>query len=195
MKQQNEKWTDRVASALRLAADDLEKFSLQANLGRLEAASLYKNLRRQYNSFSKRVLNRLKQFRTVSADKISEIQEKIKSFNERTKSDDSAESSSSFASALLQLKKQISGMDLPKEYKDEIAMELEKFNIKLKILRLRMEGKKVDAKQKMLQRRVLWRKRLTNFRNRIERIRQADSRKNIERSLSQQWKKLKRLFV
>ena len=195
MKQLNEKWSDRVAKALRLAADDLEKFSLKANLGRMEAISLYKKVRRQYNSFSNRLLGRLKKYRQVSNEKLAEVSMVIKSFTENKTTEDSVENSSSFSAAILSLRKQIRLLDLPKHYKSELEMELEKFYIKLKILRLRMEGKKVDTKQKILQRKSVWRKRLNNFRNRIERVGRRETKQSIIARLNQEWVKLKSVFA
>jgi hypothetical protein len=139
--------SDKVADALRKAAVELEEFQVQFALGKAEAKDKYEEVKKSFNHFVHETKMKMQEGKEKSDDLIARfealqvqlnlgIAEGKEAFNaQRLK----------ILSALQQLEEKILSSPVAEPWVHLLKVEVEKFKIKLEILRLRYELGKMDA--------------------------------------------------
>ena len=205
MKQTNEKgmfkWPERMVAVLRKSADEIEKFSLTAKLGSMELRDLFEKTKKEFKKSVASISNRLNSVNVLS----TEQKEKLKTVYDELivrLALGKAETKEMFMdqykklySSVSQIKKLIAGTQLPESYKNSIDTEMRKLQIKLAILKLRYESKKISSVQLIKERKKIFSNRLAEIRKKISSGNFQAERKKINNEISTAWSSLKKAFT
>lgn len=194
MKKESKGWTEKTTRLLRAAADELEEFNLKVNLGKMEARSLYDDLKKKYRFYLQTVKQRANTISGFTQDKIQRLKKSIQELNDKINAESDVQKTSSIVTAIRNFRQQIRDLKVPEEYKQELEAELEKFQIKLKIIRLRFADQKISSRQKWTQQTKKIRERIDRFKNRMMQSSETRVRNQRRSQINKRWAQLKRVF-
>jgi uncharacterized protein YukE len=143
-------WSEKIVRGLRKSADDIEKFSLKAKLGSMELMDLFERNKKEIKTFMENFTSRIKSIHILSQEQKNKIQRLISEINIQLALG-KAETREAFQKQYSKISKQISrikkmvdGIKFPSEIRNQIELEMKKIEIKLNILKLRYESKKMQ---------------------------------------------------
>lgn len=140
--------SEKIADALRKAAVELEELQVQFSLGKAEASDKYEEIKKSFNHFVHDAKLKYQAGKDKSDDLAARFEELQVQLNLGL-----AEGKDAFNAqrekildAVKRLEDKINATELGSEVIHGLKVEIEKFKIKLEILRLRFELGKMDAK-------------------------------------------------
>ena len=149
METTSSKIANTLISGIKKAQVDLEEFQLQLALGKAEARDKYEDVKKKFNKMvheTKLKVNELKGKKDELQSRLEELQlqlalgkaDTIDAFNEQKKK---------ITRALSNLEKELEKNHFTAEVHTKLQHEIERFKIKMEILRLHFELKKGDIKE------------------------------------------------
>lgn len=148
---QQTSFTDKIINGLKRAALELEEFRLQAALGKAEARDVYEGAKKIFNTYIHEAKIRLESDKGRSKEKTIQLKILLETLQVQLTLG-KAESREIFEAQAKKISRVLSEVEsLIKKNKvidlhyAELLMEIEKFRIKLEILKLQYELKKIDA--------------------------------------------------
>ncbi len=130
---ENKNWSEKTASGLRNAADELEQFALKYNLGRMEVASFYQRAKKNYRAYLNAVSNKLQHAKSLSAKAKESISLAIKRTMEKLEKEENANIGGSLLNGLRRLRRLLKINNADNEILNEIDAKIQKLKIKIKI--------------------------------------------------------------
>lgn len=155
--------SEKIAEALRKAAVELEELQVQFSLGKAEASDKYEEIKKSFNHFAHEAKLKFQAGKEKSNDiaaLFEELQVQLNlgiadgkdAFNAQRKK---------ILDSVKKLEDKINSSELGSEVIQGLKVEIEKFRIKLEILRLRFELGKMEAKDE-------FESRKTDFKDKID---------------------------
>jgi hypothetical protein len=191
---ENQKWSEKAATGLRNAADELEQFALKYNLGKMEAASFYRNAKKRYRVYLNSISTRIHQTRTISKAAKDKLIESLNRLKKKMIEQRDSATLVFLLSGFRKLRQQFSKNRIPKEVLDDLDSEIHKLQIRIKILNLKMEEKKIVAGQQFKNRKSLIKQRMEKFRSRLHQIAGTKTKSSVQQELTKNWSRLKAVF-
>jgi hypothetical protein len=145
--------TEKIVSGYRAMLTEIEEWRVQAALGKAEAKDIYEESKKKFNLFlheSKAKLGVLKTKTESGVDQVKGAFEALQvqlALGKAESKEVFEEQSKKISKALHDLENSIKGNETTNEYYTKLRMEAEKFKIKLEILQLRYELKKLDVRE------------------------------------------------
>ncbi len=192
---------DNLISKLKKSIGEIEDFQVQLSLGQAEAGDKYEEVKKKFNSFlhkSKLKFNEGKKKVSAFQTEVEELQvqlalgkaDTLQNFNEQKKR--IFNSMSKFEKKMENKVRSISA-----EEEEAIRHEMEKFKIKLEVLRVHYELGKLDAKDEFESRKHELADSITRIKSKFAASKKANSKKRQERhdELKASYKHMKKAFV
>ena len=190
---------DNVINGLRKAAVELEDFQVQLALGQAVAFEKYQEVKKKFQEFVHESLNKLRE------DKISAQELKMKfHLMEQLLEKDTIETKEEFIaqkkkiiSLIEEIETSMKNTTMDKEFHFIINNEIEKFKIKMEILRLRFELGKLDAKKEFESIKMDFSKKVDQMKEKFSEGESALSKNwnHFSDELSEAYKHLKKAFI
>lgn len=195
--------TSKVANTLingiKKAQIDLEEFQLQLALGKAEAKDKYEQLKSKFNKLvheTKLKVNEMKGKKNELQMRLDELQlqlalgkaDTLDAFNEQKKK---------IIRALNNLEKELENNAFTSEIKTKLQHEIEKFKIKLEILRLHFDLGKLDIKEEFEDKKADFLKHIQKMKDKISDKKDTAANKveNFSTEIKNAYKHLKKAFV
>lgn len=163
------KIASKLINGIKKAQVDLEEFQLQLALGKAEAKDTYEDAKKTFNRLvhqAKRKVNEIKGKKDEIQVRLEELQvqlalgkaETLDAFDEQKKR---------ITKAISNLEKALKENKFAAEVQAKLQHEIEKFKIKLEILRLRFELGKLDIKDEFEEKKAAFLKQLQKTKDKI----------------------------
>ena len=146
--------SDQLAGTLRRSAEELEKFSLQVKLGSMELRDLFEKIKQEMKKFLVSFSSQIRNIEILTYEEKKKLQYAIDELNLQL----SLGRSDARDFVLVQykklytylsgLKRLLNNLKLPKSIKNSIDVELRKFQIKMTILKLKFESRRLQFSKK-----------------------------------------------
>lgn len=144
---------DKIINGLRKAAVELEEFRVQAALGKAEAHDAYEGAKKVFNKYVHEAKGRFENAKHAANEKSTELKAMFETLQVQlalgkaeTKEVFEAQAKK-ISKALGEIENLIKKNKTTDLYYAELQMEIEKFRIKLDILKLQYELRKMDVKE------------------------------------------------
>ncbi len=199
METTSSKIVNTLISGIKKAQVDLEEFQLQLALGKAEAKDKYEDVKKKFNKMvheTKLKVNELKGEKDELQSRLEELQlqlalgkaDTIDAFNEQKKK---------ITRALNNLEKELENNPFTAEVHTKLQHEIERFKIKLEILRLHFELKKSDIKEEFEAKKAEFLKQVEKMKTKISDNKSMVSNKaeNFSTEIKNAYKHLKKAFV
>lgn len=166
--------TDKIVEGFKKATVEIEEFQLQFALGKAEAKDVYEDVKGQFNlkiHDLKQKIHKLKDQVSGDADKFKAAFEELQlqlALGKADTKDLFEEQRRSILKALHKIETAIKENEVANAYYLKLLEEIEKFKIKLEILRLRYELKKYDVNSELEERKADLRKLMNEIRTKME---------------------------
>lgn len=148
---QETSFSEKIISGLKKAAVELEEFRLQVALGKAEARDVYEEAKKIFNAYVHEAKVRLENIKGEAKEKSTQLKILLETLQVQLTLG-KAESREIFEAQTKKISQVLNELEaLIKKNKTidlhyaELQMEIEKFRIKLEILKLQYELKKIDA--------------------------------------------------
>lgn len=165
--------TDRIISGLKKAAVELEELHLQAALGKAEARDAYESAKKMFNKYIHEARIRMEGVKGLSKDRSVKLKTAFETLQLQLALG-KAETKEIFESqakkidkALREIETFIRKNKITDVYYAELQMEIEKFRIKLDILKLQYELKKIGVKEEFEAKKKEFLNNLSDVRNNL----------------------------
>ena len=136
--------TEKIVNGLRKSATELEKFRLQAALGKAEAKTLYEDSKKKLNRSLHYAKHRLDQ-KTRSWKADFEMLQLTLALGKAETADKFEEQRKKILKSLAKIEQAIHKNKTADEFYSKLHIEIEKFKVKLEILRLRYKLNRMEA--------------------------------------------------
>ncbi len=193
------KIANTLISGIKKAQIELEEFQLQLALGKAEVKDKYEETKKKFNKLlheTKLKVNELKGGKDELQTRLEELQlqltlgkaDTIDAFNEQKKK---------ITRALNNLEKELENNPFTAEVHAKLQHEIERFKIKLEILRLHFELKKVDIKEEFEVKKADFLKQVEKMKEKISGNKSTAFSKaeNFSTEIKNAYKHLKKAFV
>lgn len=190
---------DKAINGLRKASVELEEFQMQLSLGKSEAFEKYQEIKKKFRGFMHEVINKLREdkvsaeeltlkFQKVEHLLVSEKIETKENFNEQKKK---------ILALVEEMEDALKSTAVDKDFHIKINTEIEKFKIKMEILRLRLELGKLDVKKGFESLKSEFAERLDSIKMKFEEGESALAHNwdHFSHELSEAYKHLKKAFI
>lgn len=177
--------TDKIVEGLKKATVEIEEFQLQFALGKADAKDVYEDLKRKFNLKMhdlKQTAHKLKDQVSDDADKLKAAFEELQlqlALGKADTKDLFEEQRKSILKALHKIESAIKENETANSYYVKLLEEIEKFKIKLEILRLRFELKKFDVSSELEGRKSEFNKLVNEIRTKMM-YKESNGKKQVQ---------------
>lgn len=200
--------TEKLVDGLKEAANELEKFRLQASLGKAEALDAYEEAKKRYAEYlqkAKAYLDNAKDIAGEKANQLKAIYEELElqlALGKADTKDLLDEQKKKINLVLNKLDTYFKSNETFSKYYAEVQNETEKFKIKLQILRLERELDKLEVKgslkEKLEEKKNEFVNKLSEFKDKL--LKKEEEKKenwvdSVKDEVSEAYQKLKNVFV
>ncbi len=195
--------TDKIIIGLKNAAVELEELRLQAALGKAEARDAYEAAKKTFNNYVHEAKTRLESAKGPAKEKITQLKTTFETLQVQLALG-KAETKEVFDAQAKKIDKALSEVEafitknkITNVYYAELQMEIEKFRIKLDILKLQYELKKIGVKDEFETKKREFLKDLSDIRkNLLEKEGNAEQTwEHFRNEISDAYSHLKKTFV
>lgn len=195
--------TDKIISGLRKAATELEEFRLQAALGKAEAHDAYEGAKKVFNKYVHEAKLRLADAEDLTTEKTPKLKALFETVQVQLALG-KAESKEAFelqvkkiSMALNEVEALIKKNKSTDLYYAELQMEIEKFRIKLDILKLQYELKKIGVREEFEERKQDFSKALTDIKKQLlkKEAKAEDTWEHFKDEITNAYSHLKKVFA
>jgi len=197
------KITDTILNGLKKAAIEMEELRVQVALGKAEAKDLYEENKKKFNNIIHEAKNDLNAFKNKTASEVltlrvflETLQVQLALGKAETK-EAFEEQRKKISKALNELEGLIKTNETTSEYYTKLLGEVEKFKIKLEIIKLRYELKKLGAGEEFEERKADFLNKLKSFKTNIfaKTEKQKDKVMHFQDEIKEAYGHLKKAFV
>lgn len=192
-------FTDLVIKGLKKAVTELEEFRVQAALGKAEARDMYEDLKKQFNHTAHELKLKAEKFKSELDQNSLKLRNAFESLQVQLALG-KAETKETFEQqrkaiikALNEIESIIKSNKTTNEYYITLLEEIEKFKIKLEILRLRFELKRMDVNAELEDRKNELKETVNSFKEKILNKENAKM-KHFSEEVSQAYAHIKKAF-
>lgn len=194
---------DKIISGLRKAAVELEEFRVQAALGKAEAHDAYESAKKALNKYVHEVKGRFENAKLAADQKSVELKTMFETLQVQLALG-KADTKELFEAQVKKINKILGDIEVlirknktAELYYAELQMEIEKFRIKLDILKLQFELRKIDVKEEFEARKREFSKALSDIKdNLLKRETKAENTwENFKDEITDAYSHLKKVFV
>lgn len=194
---------EKIIGGLRKAADELEKFRLQASLGKAEARDAYEEAKIIFKKYLNEAALRLgdaKNIATESSLRLKTLLETLQvqlALGKAETKDAFEEQRKKITKALNELEEIIKKNKTADEYYTKLLLEAGKFKIKLDILKLQYQLKKLKARIDIDEKKKDFTKRLSDIKKRLSKKEEETENTwgHFRDEISDAYSHLKKAFV
>ena len=142
---------DKIIDGLKKAANELEEFQLQFSLGKAETKDVYEKVKKEFNGYLHEAKLHLDSAKDLAKEKSQQLQAAFETLQlqlalgKADTKDIFDDQMKRITMALNELETLIRRNETADEYFTKLELEIEKFKIKLDILKLRYKLNKMDA--------------------------------------------------
>jgi hypothetical protein len=144
--------TEKIITSLKNAAVELEEFRLQAALGKAEAHDIYEDAKKKFNKILHEAIVKIDSAKIVAEEKAAELKTLLETLQVQLALG-KAEGKEAFEVQRKKIEHALNALELflkkhkiANEYSTRVLLEVGKFRVKLDILKLRFELKKLQAR-------------------------------------------------
>ncbi|MFI5163875.1 MAG: hypothetical protein ACHQHP_01365 [Bacteroidia bacterium] len=195
--------SEKIITGIKKAIVELEKFRLQAALGKAEASDVYEEAKKQFNKYVQEAKIYLDNVKGLAKEKAIELKTALEILQVQLALG-KAESKEVFEAQWKKISKALNELEMlirknktTDEYYAKLLMEVEKFKIKMDILKLRYELNKLDAREEFEEKKKDFSERLSVLKKRL--IRKEEEAENkwehFRDEISDAYSHLKKAFV
>jgi ATP-dependent Lon protease len=200
-KTENKTLSEKIAEGLRRAMTELEELQVQAALGKAEAKDLYEDAKKKFNAYMNEASRSLKE----SASKLKTDGEKVKTLLDEIQVQlalGKAETKEVFEEQRTKLLAFIAELeDCIRNNKGagmaytELFLELEKFKLKLGILKLKYELKKMAAKEEFEEKKKYLKDKINGIKDKLFEGEDNEKWEHFQKEMGEAYKHLKHAFT
>ncbi|MGZ3898715.1 MAG: hypothetical protein ACXVNM_01880 [Bacteroidia bacterium] len=200
----NEKMiTDKIIDGLKKAVVEMEELRVQLALGKAEARDLYEESKKKFNAYiheAKISLENFKDKATSGASHIKPLLEALQLQLVLGKAETREvfeEQKKIITKSLLELEAIIRKNKTADEYYSKLLMEIEKFKIKLEIIKLRYELKKMGANEEFEEKKHEFLSKLNEIKSKMlgKKAEQKNKWENFHDEITEAYQHLRKAFV
>lgn len=190
---------DKAISGLRKAAVELEDFQLQLALGKSEAFEKYQEVKKKFHAFMHEALNKLREDK-VSVEELTMKFQQIEHLliSEKIEAKENfIEQKEKILALVEQIEDALKNTAVDKDFQIKINTEIEKFKIKMEILRLRLELGKLEVKKGFESLKLEFAERVDKIKHKLEEGESSMSKNwdHFTHEMSEAYKHLKKAFI
>lgn len=194
---------DKIIDGLKKAANELEEFQLQFTLGKAETKDVYEKVKKDFNGY----VHEAKLHFNTAKDLVNEKSQQLQAAFETLQvqlalgkadtKDIFDEQIKRISMALNELESTIRKNETADEYFTKLELEIEKFKIKLEILKLRYKLNKMDASNEFELKKEEFLKKLSEIKNRFEKREKVAETKweHLKSDITEAYSAMKKVFV
>lgn len=195
--------TDKIINGLRKAATELEEFRVQAALGKAEARDAYEGAKKIFDKYVHDAKLKLADAGDLSAERSLKLKALFETLHLQLALG-KAESKEAFelqakgiAQALNEVETLIKSNKIVDLYYAELQMEIEKFRIKLEILKLQFELKKIGVREEFEEKKMDFSNTLADIKNQLlsKEAKAEDTWEHFRDEIMDAYSHLKKAFV
>jgi len=200
-KTENKTLSEKIAEGLRKAMTELEELQVQAALGKAEAKDLYEDAKKKFNAYMNEASRSLKE----SASKLKTDGEKVKTLLDEIQDQlalGKAETKEAFEeqrTKLLAFIAELEGCIRNNKAAGmaymELLLELEKFKLKLGILKLKYELKKMAAKEELEEKKKYLKDKINGIKDKLFEGEDNEKWEHFQKEMGEAYKHLKHAFT
>ncbi len=203
MKTTKSRVIDKIIEGLKKAALELEEFQLQLALGKADAKDVYEKVKKEFDGYVGNAKVFFDEAKTMAKEKSMQIKAAFETLQlqlalgKADTEDIYEEQMKRISSALNELEILIRKNETADEYYTKLQVEIEKFKIKLDILKLRYKLNKLDAKAEFEVKKDQFSKTLSEIKDRlIKTEKEAENKwEQLKDEISDAYSNLKSVFV
>lgn len=194
---------DSIIGGLKKAAVELEEFQLQFALGKADTKDVYEKVKKDFNGYvhdAKLYFESAKDMAKERAIQLKAIFETLQVQLALGKADTKEifeEQMKKISATLNELEVLIRKNETADEYYTKLQVEIEKFKIKLEILKLRYKLNKMDAANEFEIKKTEFLKKLSDIKTRLDKKEQEVENKweHFKEEITEAYTNLKKVFV
>lgn len=144
--------SDKIINGLKNATVELEEFRLQAALGKAEARDVYEDVKKKFNTYTHEAKIQLEGLKEVAQERSLQLKTLLETLQVQLALG-KAETKEAFETQRKKIEKTLNELEelirnnkTANEYYTTLLLEIGKFRIKLEILKLRFELKKLETR-------------------------------------------------
>lgn len=195
--------SDKIINGLKKAAVELEEFRLQAALGKAEAHDAYEKAKKMFYKYAQEAKLRIEDIKGEVKEKSSVLKTALETLQVQLALG-KADTKEVFEAQEKKIRKALNDIEtaikknkVSNEYYTKLLMEIEKFRIKLDILKLRYELNRLDAQGEFENKKNDLSKKLSDIKKRLLKKEEeiAGTWENFRDEISDAYSHLKKAFV
>lgn len=165
--------SDKIADGLRNALTEMEEFRVQLALGKAEARDLYEESKKKLNRFISEAKVKAADLEKTAGAEFVKLKTAFESLQvqlalgKADTKDAFEEQRKKIVASIAELETAIRSQKVLNEYYTRLLLEMDKFKIKLDILKLRFELKKLDAREEFEARKKDLQQYISDMQNRL----------------------------
>ena len=195
--------SDKVISGLKKAAVELEELRVQSALGKAEAKDAYEEVKKKFNKYVHEAKLQMNNVKGATKEKSSQLKTALEELQlqlvlGKADTKDLFEAQrKKISNALNEIETLIKKNKTTDLYYAELQMEIEKFRIKLDILKLQFELKKLGVKEEFEEKKNEFSKELSEIKKRLLKKEEEaeDKWEHFREEISGAYSHLKKAFV
>ena len=166
--------TNAIINGVKKALTELEEFRVQAALGKAEAHDAFEGAKKKFNEYLHEARQRFESAKDTAAEKSTQVKTAFETLQvqlalgKAETKEVFEEQRKKIFNALNELETIIKRNNTTNEYYNRLQMELEKFRIKVDIIKLRYDLNKLDARSEFESKKTDFSKKLDAIKKRLE---------------------------